>query len=137
MDQKTKKMMWWIKAWSFIKRYWQAIAGFLVALITVFAFRKKPDADEILENEKLSNQKELEAIAKSEEILKNKSDKAEYLYKKALKEIEDRSKEQQKELSDNMKKEVERIIKEHQEDPSELTERISQLTGFVVHVEED
>ena len=137
MDQKTEKNMWWIKVWGFIKKYWQAIAGFLIALITVFAFRKKPGADEILENEKESNKKELEAIAKSEEILKNKSDKAEYLYKKALKEIEVKHKEDQKELSDNMKKEVERIIKEHQENPSELSERISQLTGFVVHVEED
>lgn len=123
-------------AWEYIKKYWQILVGFAIAIITVFAFRKKADPAEILENANESHEKEIDAIKKSEELLKNKSEKAEYIYKKALEEIEERHEEGQEALSKNMRKEVKRIIEDHEEDPGEITRRISELTGFTVHVED-
>ena len=123
-------------AWEYIKKYWQILVGFVIAIITVFAFRKKADPAEILENANESHEKEIDAIKKSEELLKNKSEKAEYIYKKALEEIEERHEEGQEALSKNMRKEVKRIIEDHEEDPREITRRISELTGFTVHVED-
>tara|TARA_Y100000592_G_C5451174_1_gene308799 strand:- start:821 stop:1204 length:384 start_codon:yes stop_codon:yes gene_type:complete len=123
-------------AWEYIKKYWQILVGFAIAIITVFAFRKKADPAEILENANESHEKEIDAIKKSEELLKNKSEKAEYIYKKALEEIEERHEEGQEALSKNMRKEVKRIIEDHEEDPREITRRISELTGFTVHVED-
>ena len=61
-------------AWEYIKKYWQVLVGFVVAIITVFAFRKKADPAEILEHANESHEKEIDAIKKSEELLKNKSE---------------------------------------------------------------
>jgi len=126
-----------LKCCSFIKKYWQLFLGFIVAIITIFAFRKEEDPQEILENERESNKKELDAIKNSEEILKNKTADAEYLYKKTLVEIEKRHEEDQKDLTQNMRIEVKRIVETHKENPEEITRRISELTGFTIHVEED
>ena len=60
-------------AWEYIKKYWQILVGFAIAIITVFAFRKKADPAEILENANESHEKEIDAIKKSEELLKNNS----------------------------------------------------------------
>lgn len=125
------------KIYEFAKKYWQVLVGFAIAVITLLSFRQKEDPKEILENERESNKKEIDAIKKSEEILKNKTAKAEYLYKKTLEEIETRHTENQKDLTENMRNEVKRIIETHKEDPTEVTRRISELTGFTVHVEED
>ena len=108
----------------------------LFVVIALLAFRKKADPDEILHNANESHEKEIEAINKSEELLKNKSEKAEYIYKKALEEIEERHEKGQEALSKNMRKEVKRIIEDHEEDPGEITRRISELTGFTIHVED-
>ena len=126
-----------MKIYSFAKKYWQALAGFAVAVIALFSFRQKEDPKEVLENERESNKKEIDVIKKTDEILKNKTAKAEYLYKKALKEIEARHAELEKDLTENVRDEVKRIIEVHKEDPTEVTRRISELTGFIVHVEED
>lgn len=131
------KLMWFVKFWEWIKKYWQICLGFFAAIVTMFLLRKKEDPAEILENAKDANKKELDAIKRSDELLKNKSAKAEYLYQKTLKEIEDKHQKGQEALSEDMRKEVKHIIKNHEEDPSEITRRISELTGFVVHVEDD
>lgn len=125
-----------LKAWEYIKKYWQILVGFVAAIILVLTFRKKADPNEILENANETHKKEIDAIKNSEEILKNKSEKAEYIYKKALEEIEEKHVKNQEALSSDMRKEVKRIIKDHEEDPGEITRRISELTGFTIHVED-
>ena len=129
--------MTFIKLCNYAKKYWQILLGFAVAIVSLLAFRRKKDPKEVLENERESNKKELDAIKNSEEILKNKAAKAEYLYEKTLKEIESRHKESQKDLTENMRNEAKRIIENHKEDPTEVTRRLSELTGFTIHVEEE
>ena len=60
------------KTWDVVKEYWQFFAGLAVAVLGMLAFRGRPDGTVVLENEKEANQKELEVIKESEEILKNK-----------------------------------------------------------------
>ena len=130
-------MMWLTNVWDCIKKYWQIFLGFFAAIVAMVLLRQKEDPAEILENANEAHKKEIDAIKKSEELLKNKSAKAEYLYQKTLKEIEERHQKGQEVLSENMREEVKRIIEDHKEDPTEITRRISALTGFVVHVEDD
>jgi len=125
------------KMWDFIKKYWQFFAGLVVALLGMLAFRNQSDGLEVLENEKESNQKEIDAIKKSEEILKNKSKDALYLYEKTVREVEKKFEEDSRALSEDTKRKVRRIIEDTKEDPTELTSRISKLTGYEIYVEED
>ena len=125
------------KLWGFVKKYWQFFAGFIAAILSMLAFRNRSDGLEVLENEKESNQKEIEAIKKSEEILKNKSKDALYLYEKTIREVEKKFDEDSKALSEDTKRKVRRIIEDTKEDPTELTSRISKLTGYEIYVEED
>jgi flagellar biosynthesis/type III secretory pathway M-ring protein FliF/YscJ len=136
MDQETD-MVPGQTVWSWIKKYWQILAGFLIAFATMFAFRRKPDTQEIIENQTEAHKKEIKIIKDSEEILKNKVTDAEYIYEKTLKQIEKRHLEEEKELSETLRSEVKHIIETHKEEPAELTRRISKLTGFEIYVEED
>ena len=136
MDQETNMVPGQI-VWSWIKKYWQILAGFLIAFATMFAFRRKPDTQEIIENQTDAHKKEIKTIKDSEEILKNKVTDAEYIYEKTLKQIEKRHLEEEKELSETLRSEVKHIIETHKEEPAELTRRISKLTGFEIYVEED
>ena len=122
---------------DFIKKYWQFFAGITVSVLGMIAFRNRSDGLDVLANEKESNQREAEAIKKSEEILKNKSKDALYLYEKTVREVEKKFKEDNKALSEDTKKKVRRIIEDTKEDPTELTSRISKLTGYEIYVEED
>ena len=122
---------------EWIKHYWKVLLGIAMAILGMLAFRKKPDAESILRNEKESHQKELIAIENANELLKNKTSDAEYLYKKTFAAIEKKYKEKQEDMSENIRAEVERIIEENKENPSEITQRISELTGYEIYDEED
>lgn len=125
------------KSWEIIKKYWQFFAGLGVAILGMMAFRGRSNEAAVLENEKEANQKELEAIKESEEILKNKTKDALYLYEKTVQEVEKKFKEDNQIMSEDVKKEVRRIIRDAKENPAELTSRISKLTGYEIYVEED
>ena len=125
------------KAWEFIKKYWQFFMGFLMAILGVLAFRGRSNGIEVLENEKEANQKEIDAIKRAEEILKNKTRDALYIYERTVREVEKKFEEDNQTLSEDMRNEVRRIIEDAKEDPSEITSRISKLTGYEIYVEED
>ena len=126
-----------ISFWETLKKYWQVVAGVAIAVLGMLALRRRKDPTEILENQREAHQKELEAIKKSEQILENKSKEAEYIYNRAIKEIEKNHEEKQQALTENMKKQVKRIVEENKENPSEITNRISELTGYTVYVEKE
>ena len=125
------------KASEVVKKYWQFFAGLGIAILGMIALRGKSDETVVLENEKEANQKELEVIEESEEILKNKTKDALYIYEKTVQEVEKKFKEDNQTMSEDVKKEVRRIIRDTQKNPSELTSRISKLTGYEIYVEED
>lgn len=123
--------------WTGVKKYWQVILGFAAAIITVLAFRKQKDPAVLIENQQEAHDKELEAIKKSEKILKNKSQQAEYIYNKTLEEIEKKHSESSDALTSDMKRQMKKIVEENENDPDTITQRLSELTGFVIHVDEE
>ena len=129
--------MFWSSLKDAVKKYWKILFGIVLAVLGMFAFRKKPDVEAVLNNERESNQKELDAIESANELLKNKTRDAEYLYKKTVEEIEKKYSEEQSVMSEEVRDKVKRIIDEHKEDPTEITRRISELTGYEIYVEED
>ena len=108
-----------------------------MAILGVLAFRGRSNGIEVLENEKEANQKEIDAIKRAEEILKNKTRDALYIYERTVREVEKKFEEDNQTLSEDMRNEVRRIIEDAKEDPSEITSRISKLTGYEIYVEED
>ena len=125
------------KMWSFISKNWKFFLGFVVAVLGSLAFREKGDARTVLQNEKDAAEKEKEAIEKSEQLLKNKSKDAQYLYEKTVREVEKKFIEDNKKLSEDVKQKVQDIVERSEEDPTEITSRISELTGYEIYVEED
>ena len=125
------------KIGSFIKEHWKFFLGFFAAILGAMAFREKGDTHSVLQNEKDSAEKEKEAIEKSEQLLKNKSKDAQYLYEKTVREVEKKFIEDNKKLSEDVKQKVQDIVERSEEDPTEITSRISELTGYEIYVEED
>jgi hypothetical protein len=123
------------KAWAWVKKYWQLFLGMAVPLVIWLLTRNSDRLDEVLEKTHEAHRKEVEAIdrAHSEEI--QKREEALEKHKIAMAEVEKKYQDANRELSLKKRREVERVIKKHADDPDEITRRLSAITGFDLHEE--
>lgn len=84
-----------------------------------------------------SSQKEVKEItaARDEELEKKK--KAEELYQRRMKAIEEDHVEAKKEFDEKKKAEVETLLKSTENDPQKLAEELAKVTGFKIVLPED
>ena len=115
-----------------------SLADFLVKNIsskTSIITSKSDDLDKVFEKSKESHKKELEAIEKAHGLEIEKRDVALKRYQETMSQVEDMYRSNSKKLSRTKKKAVEKAIKENNEDPEAITKKLSELTGFKIHVE--
>jgi uncharacterized membrane protein len=120
-----------------IKKYWRIFLGMLVAIVGMCLFRKKADVNAIFKNERDAKQKEIDIINSANKAFHEKTKNEEILYNNTIREIEKKYKESQKALSDDTLVKVKDIIDKNKENPTEITRRISELTGYDIYVEKD
>ena len=123
------------KLWAWCKKYWQLLVGMFIPLVIWILSRDSGKLDEILEKTKESHKKEVDAIEKAHQEEIQKREEALEKCKKTLSEVEKKYKDANKELSSKKRKEVEKVLKENSQDPDEITRRLSEITGFNLHVE--
>jgi len=115
------------KIWSFIKSYWYVPVLIIVALILR---DKSGKVKEILEVASESHTKQINAITNAA-IEKKKSKKIiEEEYVNAIKKIEENYKEKKKILSKKDKSFVKNVIKDWEDHPDQMAERISLKFGI-------
>lgn len=123
------------KAWVWCKKYWQLFIGMAIPLVIWLLTRNSDKISEVLENAKESHRKELEVIEKSHQEEIKKREEASKKHKEALAQIEKKYKDANRELTDKKRKEVKKVLEENVDDPSEITKRLSEITGFDLHEE--
>ena len=123
------------KAWAWCKKYWQILVGASIPIIVWILTQKSDDLDKVFEKSKESHKKELEAIEKAHGLEIEKRDVALKRYQETMSQVEDMYRSNSKKLSRTKKKAVEKAIKENNEDPEAITKKLSELTGFKIHVE--
>ena len=123
------------KVLAWCKKYWQFLVGASIPIVIWALTRDSSKLDEVVDRIREDHKKEKEIIdrAHAQEIADR--EKALEAHKARLKKIEEEHQAAEVDLTNKKKKKIEKIIKENQEDPEEITRRIAEITGISVHVE--
>jgi len=120
------------KAWAWCKKYWQLLVGIAIPILAMIIFRRSGDISKVLQTASDSHQKEVDAIDKSYKEEIRKREEALRKYEETIALIEEKYKEENKTLERKKKKEIKKILERSEEDPEEITRRISEITGFSI-----
>jgi Fe2+ transport system protein B len=120
------------KAWAWCKKYWQLLVGIAIPILAMIIFRRSGDISKVLQTASDSHQKEVDAIDKSYKEEIRKREEALRKYEETIALIEEKYKEENKTLEGKKKKEIKKILERSEEDPEEITRRISEITGFSI-----
>ena len=122
------------KIWAWCKKYWQILLGIIIPIL-VWAFtRHSPDLSKVLQRVRDDHKKEIDVINESHEKEIAAREAAHEKYMKAIDEVEKSYKKSSEDLTDKKRKEIEKILKDHSDDPDEITRRLAEATGFSIHV---
>ena len=119
------------KIWSWIKSYWYVPLGFVIFGV-LWYLTKSSDLSpwEMLQKARDNHRRQVEDI---EKINKEKDEKIaaeEKKLKTQLEVIEKKANEEMKNLDDDKKARVEKLLKKNKDNPAALAKRLSELTGL-------
>lgn len=130
-------LLFWKKFVDFLKKYWQYIAVFAAGVGAVLFFKRKPPVQDDTKTIRDSYDKQINQI---NNIHQNERDKQDALADKLetnLSVVEKQYEEQKKDLDEKKKEEIKTILQQHQDDPTELAKKLSEVTGFKVIMPEE
>ena len=123
-----KKVLVWCK------KYWQILVGAAIPVVIWLLTRKSDNLDEVLQRIKEDHDKEIDIINESHVKEIELREKALKDHEERLKVIEEEHAKAEVELSNKKKKQIDKIVRENQESPEEITKRIAEITGLEIHV---
>lgn len=123
---------WCKKAFAWCKKYWQLLVGVAIPILVMLIFRRSADVSKLLETARDSHKKEVDAINKSYEDEIKKREEALKKYEETISQIEEKYKKENKTLESKKKKEIKKLIEKSEQDPDEITRKISEMTGFTI-----
>lgn len=123
-----KKVLVWCK------KYWQILVGAAIPVVIWLLTRKSDNLDEVLQRIKEDHDKEIDIINESHVKEIELREKALKDHKDRLKVIEEEHAKAEVELSNKKKKQIDKIVRENQKSPEEITKRIAEITGLEIHV---
>jgi len=120
------------KAWIVIKRFWYVPVLVVLAGVSFFFLRDKNIFVDLLKNTFKQYNEDIEKVNEVHRKELEQREKAQQEFEQRRVQIEQQFQEQNRELNDNHKKEIDKIIKETNNDPNELARRLSEEYGFQV-----
>jgi len=128
--------LWFRKTLSWCKKYWQILVGAAIPILVMIIFRNKQSLQKVLREANENHEREIDVLNKSYEKEISDREAASQRYRETLKEIEEKYKEDSKSLDRKKKKEIESLLSDTSKSPEEITKRLSEITGFSIHVSE-
>ena len=122
--------LWFRKTLSWCKKYWQILVGAAIPILVMIIFRNKQSLQKVLREANENHEREIDVLNKSYEKEISDREAASQRYRETLKEIEEKYKEDSKSL------EIESLLSDTSKSPEEITKRLSEITGFSIHVSE-
>jgi DNA anti-recombination protein RmuC len=137
------KMLTWLKvkyylkkSWIWIKAHWEIVLGAILVIFVYATQRAKTSSmSKVLENSRKIHEEEINALHEIHEKEKEDLKKAEDRMIETMKKVEEEYEKSNQELNEKKKKEIESLVKKNKKDPDEITRRLSEITGFEIHVE--
>tara|TARA_R110000824_G_scaffold103901_6_gene246689 strand:- start:8196 stop:8603 length:408 start_codon:yes stop_codon:yes gene_type:complete len=127
--------VFWKKTWSWVKHHWYFPA--ILVLIIVFSLSRGDSTKrlfELMHTRREQYKKELDLLNKAAAEKKQKVDDTLRAHQEALEKIEKEHDLKIKDLEAKKGEEINTLIKEHEDRPEELAEKIAKLLG-AEHVE--
>ena len=123
-------IVFWKKAWVWIKNYWY-IPAVLVYTISIWLFFRKSNKNltKMLQISKESYQKEISAINEAREKEAEEKEKILLAYQETLKKLEKEHNVKVEDLSSKKKKEIKNLVEENKENPDALAKEMKELFG--------
>lgn len=123
------------KFWEWCKKYWKFIIGALIPVALWFVtklFWRKKAAEDVLEKTTDAHREEVNIIEKSHDIETAGTQAAHDKHDKAVEQIKLDHEAAQIQLDSEKEARIKQIVREHGDNPEEITRRISALTGIRV-----
>ncbi len=124
-----------LRVWEWCKKYWKFIVGALIPVglwLVTKLFSRKEASDEVLENTIDAHREEVNVIETSHEIETAGVQAANEKHDRTVAQIKSEHEAAQIQLDSEKEARIDEIVKEHGDDPEEITRRISALTGIRV-----
>lgn len=121
----------WGKAKDFVVKYWKLLAASIYALFVWFHFKNQADnAKEVVKVKEDSYKKQIDAIEETHKKEIELRDDALAEYQAIVEAVRAEYKEQNKRLSQKKKQEIQKLVAENAEDPSNLSKLIAEKFGI-------
>ena len=122
------------RAWAWCKKNWKLFLGAAIPIAILVITGRSSGARKLISKIREDYEKEIDVIDKAHEKELADRELAQKRYLESIKRIESESSERDAALSTKKKKEIEKVISENSDDPDEITRRISEITGFDIHI---
>lgn len=126
------------KTKDFLSKFWGYFVAGLGAIIGIIFFKKQTDSYEnIVQKLQESHEKELDEIKKAREEERKAYEENEKKYQERMAVITKEYEIAKKNLDEKKRKEIERIVRDYNDQPDKLAQKLAEVTGFVVVMPED
>ena len=123
-------VLFWKKAWVWLKHHWYIPALLFYTLIMWLVFRRRNDnLVKLFDVTKESYEKQIQALNEAHQLEIQKREKLLSSYQEALKTIEKEYNIKLKDLDRKKRVEVENLSKDFEKDPSVLVDEMKELFG--------
>jgi len=118
------------KAWVWVKHYWYIPAVLAYTIVLWLVFRRSNDnALKVLSVAKESYKKEIEAMKSAHQKELAKREKIVLVYQETLKNLEEEHNIKISALTKKKRKEIEKLIDVHEENPDAIADEMKKLFG--------
>tara|TARA_R110000824_G_scaffold14605_5_gene62114 strand:+ start:3860 stop:4246 length:387 start_codon:yes stop_codon:yes gene_type:complete len=118
------------KAWIWIKKHWYVPVLFVLILVTgVFSFSRNKKLIKMLEINKESYEKQIEAIESAHAAEIQKRDELYDTYVSTMEKLKKEHNVSLEDLSEEKKKKMETMVKKYEGSPEELAKELSEMFG--------
>lgn len=121
-----------LKVLSYCKKYWQILVGISIPLIIWLFTRNRDRLSVVIDSVNQGHREDIAAINHSYEVQQAAVVQAQTNYQNTVSQIEQEHEAAQVSLDNRKKKRIRQIIKQHGDNPEEITRRIAALTGLRV-----
>jgi len=128
----SKTKLYTKKTWVWMKSHGHIVFVAAVAVIVAIVSRRSPDLRKVLSSKKDAYDAEIKAIQAAHDKELEDREKALKRYDVAIRQIEEKYSKKSQALDSEKKKMIKTLISDNPDNPDEITERIAELTGFIV-----
>ena len=123
-----------LKFWAWLKKNWKFVAGIIVTLAVFSLTRRGPSLKHLISKINDDYDKEIDVLNESHKKEIQAHEELKERYDSIMSQIVEEYDKKSDKLEKEKDKKIKKILRDHSDDPDEITRQLSELTGFSIHV---